>query len=66
MRSRNDYAKSSLTLPRDVKIEIIADQSVFIQAAVDSIKHHLIEGSIFASLVIFAFLANWRTTSSRP
>jgi HAE1 family hydrophobic/amphiphilic exporter-1 len=50
------------TLPKDVKTQIIGDQSVFIKAAVSSIKHHLIEGSIFASLVIFLFLANWRTT----
>ena len=41
---------------------MIGDQSVFIEAAVDSIKHHLVEGSIFASIVIFLFLANWRTT----
>ena len=27
-----------------------------------SIKHHLVEGSLFASAVIFLFLANWRTT----
>jgi HAE1 family hydrophobic/amphiphilic exporter-1 len=52
----------SATLPRDVKTQIIGDQSVFIEAAVDSIKHHLIEGSFFASIVIFLFLANWRTT----
>jgi HAE1 family hydrophobic/amphiphilic exporter-1 len=51
-----------LTLPRDVKTQVIGDQSVFIEAAVDSIKHHLVEGSIFASIVIFLFLANWRTT----
>jgi len=49
-------------LPRDVKTQLIGDQSVFIEAAVDSIKHHLIEGSIFASIIIFIFLANWRTT----
>ena len=52
----------SLTLPKDVKTEVIGDQSIFIKAAVDSIKRHLIEGSFFASIVIFAFLANWRTT----
>ncbi len=51
-----------LTLPRDVKTQVIGDQSMFIEAAVDSIKRHLIEGSIFASIVIFLFLANWRTT----
>ncbi len=51
-----------LTLPRDIKTQVIGDQSVFIQAAVESIKHHLVEGSIFASIIIFLFLANWRTT----
>ena len=50
------------TLPRDIHTQVIGDQSVFIEAAVDSIKHHLVEGSIFASIVIFLFLANWRTT----
>ena len=51
-----------LTLPRDIKTQIIGDQSVFIEAAVNSIKRHLVEGSIFASIIIFLFLANWRTT----
>jgi hydrophobic/amphiphilic exporter-1 (mainly G- bacteria), HAE1 family len=49
-------------LPKDVKTQIIGDQSMFIEAAIDSIQHHLIEGSILASIIIFIFLANWRTT----
>ena len=52
----------SATLPKDVKAQVITDQSVFIKAAVDNIKHHLIEGSFFAAIVIFLFLANIRTT----
>ena len=50
------------TLPKDIHTQIVGDQSVFIEAAVNSIKHHLVEGSIFASIIIFLFLANWRTT----
>jgi HAE1 family hydrophobic/amphiphilic exporter-1 len=50
------------TLPKDVKAEIVSDQSVFIRAAVGSIKQHLVEGSFFASIIIFLFLANVRTT----
>src|SRR5689334_18860642 len=38
-------------LPRDVRTEVISDQSVFIKAAVESIKRHLIEGSLFASII---------------
>ena len=49
-------------LPKDVQTQIIGDQSTFIEAAIESIQHHLIEGSILASIIIFIFLANWRTT----
>ena len=49
-------------LPKDVHAEIITDQSVFIEASVNNIRHHLIEGSILASIIIFLFLANIRTT----
>ncbi len=55
-------AAISKTLPKDIHAEVISDQSVFIKAAVGSIKQHLIEGSFFASIVIFLFLANVRTT----
>jgi HAE1 family hydrophobic/amphiphilic exporter-1 len=50
------------TLPKDVHVQVTSDQSVFIKAAVENIKHHLIEGSFFAAIVIFLFLANIRTT----
>ncbi len=50
------------TLPKDVHAEVIGDESVFIQAAVESIETHLIEGSLLAALVIFVFLASVRTT----
>ncbi len=52
----------STTLPKDVKAQIVADQSVFIKAAVENIQHHLLLGSLLASIIIFLFLANWRTT----
>ena len=52
----------STLLPKDVHAEVVSDQSVFIEASVNNIRHHLIEGSIFASIIIFLFLANIRTT----
>ena len=51
-----------LTLPKDIHIEIVNDQSMFIKAAIDAIQSHLIEGSLLAAAVIFLFLANIRTT----
>jgi HAE1 family hydrophobic/amphiphilic exporter-1 len=59
---RQRLKEISATLPRDVKTQIIGDQSVFIKAAVENIKKHLIEGSFFAAIIIFLFLANIRTT----
>lgn len=49
-------------LPKDVHAEVIGDESVFIQAAVESIETHLIEGSLLAAVVIYLFLASVRTT----
>jgi HAE1 family hydrophobic/amphiphilic exporter-1 len=50
------------TLPKDIRWQVIADQSVFIKASLSNIKQHLVEGSILAAVVIFFFLANLRTT----
>ncbi|HTR36129.1 MAG TPA: efflux RND transporter permease subunit [Bryobacteraceae bacterium] len=49
-------------LPKDIHIQITNDQSIFIKAAVHSLEQHLIEGSILAAAIVFAFLANIRTT----
>jgi HAE1 family hydrophobic/amphiphilic exporter-1 len=49
-------------LPKDIHADVVTDQSVFIEASVNNIRHHLIEGSILASIIIFLFLANIRTT----
>ena len=59
---RERLQEITATLPKDVHPQIVSDQSVFIKAAVNNIKHHLVLGSILASVVIFIFLANWRTT----
>lgn len=50
------------TLPKDVRVQIISDQSIFVKAAIDNIRDHLFEGSLLAAIVLYFFLANWRTT----
>src|ERR671929_1671443 len=47
---------------KGVRTQIVGDQSVFIKAAVNSIKTHLIEGGLLAALVVFLFLWNVRST----
>ncbi|HKP36592.1 MAG TPA: efflux RND transporter permease subunit, partial [Pyrinomonadaceae bacterium] len=50
------------TLPRDVKIQLVGDQTIFIKAALHAINLHLIEGSILAAIVVFVFLWSVRST----
>jgi hydrophobic/amphiphilic exporter-1 (mainly G- bacteria), HAE1 family len=49
-------------LPSDIRIEAIRDQSGYIYAALHEINLHLILGSILATLVVLAFMRNWRST----
>lgn len=49
-------------LPNDVSVEIIRDQSRYIESALHEIETHLILGSILASLVVFFFMRSWRST----
>src|SRR5215212_734895 len=47
---------------KGIRTQIVGDQSVFIKAAVDAIKTHLVEGGLLAALVVFLFLWNVRST----
>ncbi len=49
-------------LPPDVTLQVIADQSRFIYAALHEINVHLVLGSILACLVVLAFMRSWRST----
>ncbi len=49
-------------LPADVQFDIVEDQSRYIYEALREINVHLLLGSIFASLVVFAFMRSWRAT----
>ncbi len=44
------------------EVRIVNDQSDYIQAAIHAVEEHLIVGSILATLVVLAFLLNWRST----
>ncbi len=62
-----ESAKKSLAaargeLPAGIDMTVIQDQSRYIYAALHEINVHLIIGSILASLVVLAFMRNWRST----
>ncbi|MGZ5482783.1 MAG: efflux RND transporter permease subunit, partial [Pyrinomonadaceae bacterium] len=49
-------------LPADVKLEVIRDQSRYIESALHEIQTHLVLGGILASLVVLLFMRSWRST----
>jgi hydrophobic/amphiphilic exporter-1 (mainly G- bacteria), HAE1 family len=49
-------------LPDGVNLDIVQDQSLYIQAAFHEVQLHLILGSILASLVVLLFMKDWRST----
>ncbi|MGA2617397.1 MAG: efflux RND transporter permease subunit [Thermoguttaceae bacterium] len=48
--------------PTGYQVVVVRDQSPFIEAAVDTVKEHLVLGAVLAAVVIFFFLANLHTT----
>ncbi|MDT7543650.1 MAG: hypothetical protein QOE33_3554 [Acidobacteriota bacterium] len=59
---KQELARVQPQLPSDVKLEVIRDQSRYINEALHEIKLHLILGSILACLVVLAFMRSWRST----
>ncbi len=55
-------AELSKLAPKGYRVEVVRDQSVFIETSIDTVKEHLILGSILAAVVVFLFLANTRAT----
>jgi len=59
---KRELPRVAVQLPADVKMEIIRDQSRYIESALHEIQKHLILGSILASLVVLLFMRSWRST----
>jgi HAE1 family hydrophobic/amphiphilic exporter-1 len=59
---KKELAALAEQVPSDVKLEIIRDQSRYIEAALHEIQTHLILGSVLACLVVLIFMRSWRST----
>jgi len=55
-------AELQAELPPDILLEVQQDQSNYIYNALHEITLHLVLGSVLASLVVFAFMRDWRAT----
>jgi HAE1 family hydrophobic/amphiphilic exporter-1 len=60
--TKANLAQATAQLPSDVRVEIIRDQSRYINAALHEINLHLVLGSVLACLVVLAFMRSWRST----
>jgi cobalt-zinc-cadmium resistance protein CzcA len=49
-------------LPKDVKIDTFYDRTVLMDYATETVIHNLIEGIILVTVIVFIFMADWRTT----
>ena len=49
-------------LPNDIDVQIIRDQSRFIENSIHEVKTHLLLAAVLVSLTIMLFMRDWRTT----
>jgi cobalt-zinc-cadmium resistance protein CzcA len=61
LKSKIEYL-NELILPSDVKIVPFYDRSALIQYTTNTVKKNLFEGIVFVTVIVFIFMADWRTT----
>lgn len=49
-------------LPPDVQIDTFYNRNTLIEFATHTVLHNMLEGIIFVTLIVFLFMADWRTT----
>ena len=49
-------------LPKDVKIVPFYDRTTLMDFATETVMHNLLEGIILVTVIVFLFMADWRTT----
>ncbi|MBS7564437.1 efflux RND transporter permease subunit [Mucilaginibacter sp. Bleaf8] len=49
-------------LPDDVKIKTFYDREKLVDFATHTVMHNMLEGIIFVTVIVFLFMADWRTT----
>src|SRR5262249_53970620 len=47
---------------KDVKLDVVMDQSVYVREAIHSLVHEGVVGALLVAIMILLFLGNWRMT----
>jgi heavy metal efflux system protein len=53
---------NSKVLPRDVKMEVFYDRDNLMDYCTKTVMNNLMEGILFVTVIVFIFMADWRTT----
>jgi cobalt-zinc-cadmium resistance protein CzcA len=61
VQERIDYLNEKV-LPADVKINTFYNRNDLIEFATHTVLHNMLEGIIFVTVIVFLFMADWRTT----
>jgi HAE1 family hydrophobic/amphiphilic exporter-1 len=61
-RVRAEVAELQESLPSDVKMTVVSDDSRRIRSSLESVQHELILGAILCIAIIYFFLNSWRST----
>jgi cobalt-zinc-cadmium resistance protein CzcA len=56
------YELNTSVLPRDVKIETFYDRDTLMAYCTQTVLTNLAEGMVFVTVIVFLFMADWRTT----
>ncbi|MES2130474.1 MAG: efflux RND transporter permease subunit, partial [Pseudomonadota bacterium] len=55
-------AELSKTLPSDIHLRIMDDESIRVQSQLDNVKETILEGALLTMVIVFLFLHSWRST----
>ena len=61
VRAKINYLSEKI-LPSDVKINTFYNRDDLIDFATHTVLHNMMEGIIFVTVIVFLFMADWRTT----
>lgn len=62
VQAKIDYLNEKV-LPSDVKINTFYNRNDLINFATHTVLHNMLEGIIFVTVIVFLFMADWRTTA---
>lgn len=61
VQAKIDYLNNKV-LPADVKINTFYNRNDLINFATHTVLHNMLEGILFVTVIVFLFMADWRTT----